>query len=91
MSKSRIMEIIEAYGDTFEDSQDMSAADAKAIISGCRSKMEIVEYSYLYGHMVGSRENGKDRRVPIYNLREMTDDEWNRMAYQSRLEREVVS
>lgn len=91
MSKSRIMEIIEAYGDTFEDSQDMSAADAKAIISCCRSQMEVVEYSYLYGHMIGSQENRKDRRVPVYNLRQMTDEEWNRRAYRSRLEREVVS
>lgn len=91
MSKSRIMEIIEAYGDTFEDSQDMSAADAKAIISCCRSQMEVVECSYLYGHVIGSQENRKDRRVPVYNLRQMTDDEWNRRAYRSWLEREVVS
>ncbi len=88
--KNRIMEIIEAYGDTFEDSQDMSAADAKAIISGCRSKMEIVEYSYLYGRIRGLQCSGRDM-VPVYNIRQMTDEEWDRRAYRNRLEREVVS
>lgn len=31
------------------------------------------------------------RLVPIINIRMMTDDEWNRLAYRNRLERQVVA
>ena len=30
------------------------------------------------------------REIPVLNIRMMTDDEWNRLAYRNYLERRVV-
>lgn len=35
--------------------------------------------------------SGKTMNVPILNIRMMTDDEWNRLAYQNMLERQAKS
>lgn len=34
--------------------------------------------------------NVKIRKLPIYKIRMMTDDEWNRLAYRNYLERKAV-
>ena len=33
--------------------------------------------------------SGKTMNVPILNIRMMTDDEWNRLAYRNMLERQA--
>lgn len=30
-------------------------------------------------------------RIPIYNIRMMTDEEWNRLAYRNFLERQAIA
>lgn len=34
--------------------------------------------------------SGKTINVPILNIRMMTDDEWNRLAYRNMLERQAM-
>lgn len=41
-------------------------------------------------------KDGEDRRtksikIPVYNLKMMTDEEWNRLAYKNHLERQEKS
>lgn len=40
-------------------------------------------------NMENTSNNGPEdmRKVPLYNVRMMTDDEWNRLAYRNYLER----
>lgn len=35
--------------------------------------------------------SGKTVNVPILNIRQLTDEEWNRLAYRNALERRAVS
>ena len=39
-----------------------------------------------------TEENQRDKaeRVPLYNLKQLTDKEWNALAYRNYLERKVV-
>lgn len=84
------MEIILNYGDEFDPSQDMNMAEAINIIKSSRTRMEIAENAYLYGHMRGSYDSGLTRQVPLYNLKQLTDEEWNRLAAQNKTERLVA-
>lgn len=90
MKKNRIMDIVECYGMSVDPKEDINFMDAMDIIKSSQSKMEIVGTGYLYGYMRGSRCGGKNM-VPVYNIRQMTDEEWNRRAYRNRMEREVKS
>lgn len=85
---NRIMDIIEDYGDMIDLDQDLNMVEAMDIIRASHTRLEIAENSYLYGHRIGSAHA---RRVPVYALRQMTDEEWNQKAYLNRIEREVVS
>lgn len=89
MNKNRIMQIIENYGNEFDPAQDMNMAEAMSIIDSSKTRMEIAENAYLYGHMRGSYDGGLTRQVPTYNLQQMTDEEWAELARKSKLEREV--
>ena len=33
--------------------------------------------------------SGETRSIPVYNIRMMSDDEWNRLAYKNYLERQA--
>ena len=84
------MEIIMSYGDEIDPSQDMNMVEAMNIIEASRTRMEIAENAYLYGHMRGSCDSGLTRQVPLYNLKQLTDEEWNRLAARNREERLVA-
>lgn len=88
--KNRIMEIIMSYGDEFDPAQDMNMVEAMNIIEASSTRMEIAENAYLYGHMRGSCDSGLTRQVPLYNLKQLTDEEWNRLAARNREERLVA-
>lgn len=88
--KNKIMEIIEDYGYDFDPSQDMNIAEAMSIIDASKTKIEIAENAYLYGHMRGSCENGFSRQIPFYNLKQMSDEEWQEMAIRNKMEREAM-
>lgn len=75
MSKNRIVDIVMEYGEEFDPSQDINMAEAMNIIDAGLTKMEIVEISYLYGHMRASHNRGCTQNVPLYNLKQMTDEE----------------
>lgn len=89
MRKNRIIDMVMDYGDRFDSSQDINIAEAMNIIDAGLTKMEIVEISYLYGHMRASRSRGCTKSVPMYNLKQMTDEEWNRLAAKNKAERAV--
>lgn len=89
MRKNRIMEIIEDYGDKFDPALDINISEAMFIIECCQTKMEIVEHSYLYGHMRGRYDNGLTKQVPLYNIKQMTDEEWNRLVARNKTERQA--
>jgi hypothetical protein len=88
--KKRIVSIMEEYGQLINPREDISTSEAKEIISFSLTKMEIVGNSYLYGYIKG-RRYGSGKMVPIYNLRQMTDNEWDALAKKNRLEREVLT
>lgn len=85
-----ITQMIEAYGREFEPSEDMNFVEAMEIIEKSRSKMELVGNGYLFGYMRGSQKNKSQRMVPLYNIRQMSDDEWNHLAAKNKAEREAV-
>ena len=84
------MEMIENYGEEFDPSQDMNIAEALNIIESCHTRMEIAENAYLYGHMRGSNDSGLTRQVPLYNIKQLSDEEWNRLAARNKTERQVA-
>ena len=88
--KKRIVSIIEGCGQLINPKEDISTLEAKEIIRFSLTNMEIVGNSYLYGYMRG-RKYGGGKMVPVYNLRQMTDDEWDALAKKNRLEREVLT
>ncbi|NBH19333.1 hypothetical protein D3Z55_18305 [Clostridiaceae bacterium] len=88
--KKQIVSIMEECGQLINPREDISTSEAKEIIRFSLTKMEIVGNSYLYGYIKG-RRCGNGKRVPVYNLRQMTDDEWNVLAKKNRLEREVLT
>ena len=84
----QIVSIIENYGMLINPEADINMAEAIDIIAGSRTKMEIAGNSYLYGYMRGCSCGGS-KMVPVLNLRQMTDEEWNVLATQNKLERKV--
>lgn len=38
-------------------------------------------------NMTKNKTSDKTKKVPVYNVRMMTDDEWNRLAYKNFLQR----
>ena len=79
--KKQIVSIMEECGQLINPREDIRFS---------LTKMEIVGNSYLYGYIKG-RRYGNGKMVPVYNLRQMTDDEWNVLAKKNRLEREVLT
>lgn len=76
------IEKIQEYGISVGPKADMSISEAFIIINGSKTRMEIAGNSYLYGHMRGSMD-GKCM-VPLLNLKQISDDEWNEMARKQR-------
>lgn len=86
--KKRIVSIIEGYGQLINPKEDINTSKAKEIIRFSLTKMEMVGNSFIYGYMRGASSSGK--MVSVYNLRQMTDSEWQSMAKKNKLEREVL-
>lgn len=84
MRKSRIMQIIENYTGELPPSRDINIAEAMNIIEASQSEMDMVENAYLYGHMRATYDNGHTRPVPLYNIRQLTDEEWMRLAAKNK-------
>ena len=82
--KNKIIDIIECYGMSVDPSEDINFVDAMDIITQSKSKMEMVGTGYLYGYMRGSRRSGSMRQVPVRNIKQMTDEEWNELARKNR-------
>lgn len=77
--KKMMLAIIEEYGQLINPKEDLNTLEAREILSFSHTKMEIVGNSYLYGFVKG-RESSRRKMVPVYNLRQITDDEWQNMA-----------
>lgn len=86
---NKTLQVIEVYGSLFEPEHDIKTSEAKEIIEFSKTKMEIVSNSYLLGFMKGSRENIGKKMVPIFDIPQLSDEEWNRFAYLNKLERGV--
>ena len=84
-----LIDKIEEYGINMYCSEDMKCSEAKEIIAGSSSQMEIAGNSYLYGYMRGTRTENV-RHVPVLNIKMMSDEEWNRLARKSRMERQAA-
>lgn len=82
--KNRIINIIMNYGDDFSPESDISYTDAMSIIQVSQSKMEIVENSYLYGHMRGVHDKGVTKMIPLYNIRQISDEEWKELSRRNK-------
>lgn len=80
-----LIERIDTYGTFLPADRDMSFRDAKEIISGSRTKMEIAGNSYIYGYMMGS--TGSKKMVPVLNIKQISDEEWNKIAKRQKEER----
>ena len=79
-----MLAIIEEYGQLINPKEDLNTLEAREILSFSHTKMEIVGNSYIYGYMRGTSSSRK--MVPVYNLRQMTDEEWQAMARKNKLE-----
>lgn len=83
--KKQIITIIENYGKLISPEEDISMAEARNIIHESQTNMEIVGNGYIYGYLRGASSSRK--MVPVYDLKQMTDDEWNALASHNKLER----
>lgn len=90
MRKERVIAIIEAYGSIFDVKDDITTSEAKTIIQSSRTRMEIAGNSYIYGYIRGRQnETENTKKIPIYNIPQMSDEKWNSLAEKNRREREV--
>lgn len=83
------IEIIQEYGTLMGPAIDMKTPEALSIIRGSRTKMEIAGNSYTYGYMRGKRDSKK--MVPVINLKQISDEEWNEMARRQREYKEHIA
>lgn len=81
------IEMLEEYGMFMNPADDMKTKEELIIIKGSKTKMEIAGNSYIYGHMRGSC--GK-RMVPLINLKQISDEEWNEMVRNQKEFRELM-
>lgn len=86
----RLLERIEAAGMCLEPSEDMKTSEAKQIIRNSRTAMEVAGSSYIYGYMNGAGNNDTIK-VPVLNIKMMSDERWNELARKNRLERQAVA
>lgn len=84
--KKQIVSIIEEYGQLINPKEDISTLEAKEIIRFSLTNMEIVGNSYIYGYMRGT-SSSRNKMVPVYSLKQMTDEEWGALASCNKLER----
>ena len=84
--KKGMLAIIEEYGQLINPKEDLNTLEAKEILSFSHTRMEVVGNGYLYGFIKG-RASSSRKMVPVYNLRQMTDAEWNALASQNKLEK----
>lgn len=83
------IEMLEEYGMRIHPENDMKTKEALIIIKGSRTKMEIAGNSYIYGYMQGIKNERKS--IPILNLKQISDSEWNEMAIKQREYREYIA
>lgn len=88
--KRSTMQVIKDYQARFDQSKAMRFAEASEIVCLSHSKMEIVGNGYLFGYMRGSEENKTRRHIPVYNIPQMSDEEWSRLAAKNKAERQVL-
>lgn len=88
--RMQVISIIEHYGSLIEPKEDINITEARDIIGGSHTKMEIVGNSYLYGYMRG-RASAGSKMVPVLNIRQMSDEEWTELATKNKLEREGLA
>lgn len=88
MREERVIAIIKTYGSIFGAKDDITTSEARAIIRTSKTRMEIVGNSYLYGYIKGSQnEIGNTKQIPLYNIRQMSDEKWNSLAGRNKEER----
>ena len=88
--KKQIITIIENYGKLISPEEDIGMAEARNIIHESQKNMEIVGNGYIYGYLRGA-SGGRNKMVPVYNLKQMTDEEWNALASHNKLERMALT
>lgn len=76
------LQAIQEYGMLMDPKNDMKTTEALAIIKESKTKMEVAGNSYTYGYMKGVK--GGKGMVPILNIKQISDDEWNEMARRQR-------
>lgn len=71
----------------YEPDIDITCPEAKSIIRNSKTIMEVVEYTYKLGYNRG----GAARRIPIFNIPMMSDEEWNILAAKNAAERQMMA
>ena len=79
-----LTEIAKNYGTMLEPGEDINIAEMLNLAAGAETKMEAVQNSYLYGYMRGCAYVNYNALVPVLNIRQMTDDEWQALAARSK-------
>lgn len=90
MRGNNILSAMATLEEVISPQNDMNTREAKLIILASQTKMEIAGNSYLYGFMRGSQNMSGKRMVPLYNIRQMSDDEWNILAKKNREQRKAI-
>lgn len=90
MSKNRIMEMVKSYRSEIRPEQELNIAEMMNLMDCSKNQTELVENAYLYGHMRASYDSGLTMQVPLYNLRQMSDEEWRCLASRNKAERQVA-
>lgn len=68
----------------YEPEWELTTKEAKEIIKDNDTLMEIIEHAYKLGYNRGKPKKDKMAiDIPVFNVRQMTDEEWNRLAAQN--------
>lgn len=74
------MPMIDAFGGIISPEEDIQFSEASEIIRNSKTKMELIENSYVYGLFKGRKLSSITRSVPVLNIPMMSDERWNELA-----------
>lgn len=86
MNNSKIMAIIDYYGQKIDVEKDIKTSEAREIIKSSLTDMGKVGNGYIYGCFKANQGMCDTKKLPVLNIRMMSDEEWNKLANKNMME-----
>ena len=81
-----MMALIEFHSKHLDPKDDINYTEAAIIAQNSRTKMEIIEKSFIFGFTQKGKMDTNFKKIPILNIQMMSDERWNELAARCRRE-----